>query len=324
MQIQKTITRTDKNQNTLSFYPAAVQSRAMCITPRGSVWFVNSLGQIGWIENKKLQWLKYIKASEKLDLRSIAVLGEDTILVANAGSPAYIFQSIDKGKTWEIKYTDKRPEAFIDAIMFSDKNFGYAWLDPMGDCYTPLYTQDAGKTWKDMGCIYFPKPMPGEAAFAASNSIIALYDDILCAATGGMAARLIMENNESNENVAMPTPIQQGSQMQGIFSMDISKTAQPTIVIAGGNYENQSSGENTIAISHDKGKSWKVLNTPTGPTFISCVKFHPSDDKVILAAGKGLYITYDQGTTWDKIMDGDFNTLAISPDGKEVWYTLLK
>ena len=44
--------------------------------------------------------------------------------------------------------------------------------DPTADCISIIITRDGGQTWNKIPCSQLPKSKEGEAAFAASNTIL--------------------------------------------------------------------------------------------------------------------------------------------------------
>ena len=84
---------------------------------------------------------------EKLDFRMLAAFDADRAVVANAGSPGFIFKTSDGGKTWNTVLKDERPEFFIDALVFWDDKRGLAVGDPIGGAFLALATDDGGETW---------------------------------------------------------------------------------------------------------------------------------------------------------------------------------
>ena len=69
------------------------------------------------------------------------------------------------------------------------------------------------------------------------------------------------------------TPIVQGKQMTGAFSMDFYNTNIGILV--GGNYEDPQNNEANKAITFDGGKTWKLVATKEAFGYASCVQFVP-------------------------------------------------
>ncbi len=63
---------------------------------------------------------------------------------------------------------------FYDALDFWNDLEGIAIGDPTEDCMSIIITRDGGNTWTKLLCENLPKVKEGEAAFAASDTNIAI------------------------------------------------------------------------------------------------------------------------------------------------------
>ncbi len=318
-----TISNAQNARQRVDFVKVSTQSRGIAVAANNDVWYVTSSGAIGCWSNGVLKFEKPIRTSDTLDYRSIAVLDNGTIVVANAGSPAFLLKSFDNATTFVEVYVDKRPQAFIDCIYFLDDKYGYVLGDPIDSVFQNLTSTDGGTTWQNVDARFIPKAQKNEVAFASSNSNINELDGRIVFATGGQSGRLLFENSEGEEHLAKNTPMLQDSSMQGIYSIDISKINNK-IVIAGGDYKRQTSNRKTIFVSEDEGASWVNLNTKEGPSYVSCVKISPINSDIIITGGNGLYITYNAGKSWQKVSDENVYTLCFDKVGKRVFYSTKK
>ena len=293
--------------------------RAMYISD-DRLYFCNSKGQIGCYSNDTLLWLRTI--NDTLDLRGIVRLSNGKIIVINAGTPAYVWVSEDEGITWKRVWEDHHPEIFNDAIIRDEKDWVYILGDPIDNCFQLMYSTDGGSTFSKYECSNIPISQGKEACFASSNTSMGiLHDRIYFVTGGGNRARLLHELGEAeNERQIYETPILQNGKMQGIYSMDISTNG--AIIIAGGDYENQNLDTATIAISNDGGFHWQLLNQEIGPSYISCVQFHPHDDNIIAAGGNGLWITYDKGNHWQLLKAQKINCIRWNNAGTKLYYSI--
>jgi photosystem II stability/assembly factor-like uncharacterized protein len=131
-------------------------------------WLSGSHGWVGRTINggKYTKWIQ-VKGYEKSDFRSLYAFDSLHACIANAGTPAYILETKNGGRTWERRYENTDTLAFIDAVAFIDENHGIALGDPIKDRFLLLRTNDGGKSWKEETG---PVALPGEACFAASGT----------------------------------------------------------------------------------------------------------------------------------------------------------
>ena len=101
------------------------------------------------------------------------------------GSPAKLY------KDGVLVYQENHEKAFYDALDFWNDQEGIAIGDPTDDCMSIIITRDGGNTWNKLSCDVLPKAKEGEAAFAASDTNIAIVGDKTWVATGGKASRVL-------------------------------------------------------------------------------------------------------------------------------------
>ena len=74
-------------------------------------------------------------------------------------------------------YFESNDKVFYDAMTFWNDREGIAMGDPTENCLSIIITRNGGNNWEKLSCEFLPKTEEGEAAFAASNSNIAVYRD---------------------------------------------------------------------------------------------------------------------------------------------------
>ena len=128
--------------------PVSVSIRAIQCINDYTLWFSGSKGVFGYTQDGgKTFIVDSLRTDTNIfDFRSLAVLNDTTILLINAGSPARIFKSTDKGKTWRTVYSNNSDDIFFDGLRFANEKFGYALADPIGGCFQILKTTDGGET----------------------------------------------------------------------------------------------------------------------------------------------------------------------------------
>ena len=290
--------------------------RAIHATDTTKVYFGSSYGY-GYFENDKIVHaaIKY-QDSIPLHFRSIAFNGKDHFLLS-IGNPAVLYKSVFDSK--KVVYTESHEKVFYDSMKFFDEMNGIAMGDPTEDCLSIILTHDGGETWTKIPCNKLPKITEGEAAFAASNTNVALFENHAWLASGGSKARVFHSADYGRSWDVYSTPMQQGGKMTGIFSMDFYD--QERGIIFGGNWEDQAANNGNKAVSIDGGITWSLLTDGDGPGYRSCVQFiSGSNAKGIFAVGiPGISYSADGGLTWQHIDKKDFYTIRLVPNKNIAW-----
>ena len=216
-------------------YPVNSNARALEVVNDTTVWFAGSGGIYGYTENNGNTWnIDSIKTGNITPhFRSIAVTNKAVFLLSIA-SPALLYKSTDKGKTWEIVFRDNDSSAFYDAMAFWNDKEGIAMGDPIENSLSVIITRDGGNSWQKIPNRKLLKTYKGEAAFAASNSNIALHGNNVWIVTGGKRARVFHSPDRGQSWEVFDTPIIQGGQMTGIYSVDFYD--DKTGIIFGGDW----------------------------------------------------------------------------------------
>lgn len=286
------------------------------------VWFAGKRGIWGYTEDAGLSWhIDSIKADTVYpQFRSIAVLNDSTVLLLSIASPAYLFKTTNKGKTWRLVYKNTNKDIFYDGMVFYDSKHGVALGDPIDGCFQLIKTEDAGESWKQVDCANIPKALPGEGCFAASNSSLDIFSKQVWFATGGIHSRVFHSGDKGKRFEVYNSPLLEGEQMTGIFSIDFLNESMG--VIAGGNYKKTDTSIVSFALTHDGGKTWNPVKTKR-PFFGACVKFRTSNELFITGADGTFSYNIKTGKTIElKDKSGaalKFGTLRFSPSGKALW-----
>ena len=234
-----------------------------------------------------------------LDFRAVVAFSADEafLMSAGPGDQSRIYHTTDAGRHWRLQFTNDNPKGFFDSMAFWDPKHGIVLGDPIpddtGKLKFELLQTDDGETWKPIPAAQLPEALPGEGAFAASNSCLAILgeawisstwksstawkigasaprlspieqrasapevgDRNIWFATGGKAARVFHSPDRGQTWHAYDTPIQHGPDSAGIFSIAFRDPLHG--VIAGGDYKLPNADGPNLAFTDDGGKTWTL------------------------------------------------------------------
>lgn len=290
--------------------------RAIAPVNNNKVWFAANNGIVGIIDKTtpKLATIKY--EDSLLNFRAIAAR-KNAAFVLSISNPAVLYKIGYNGTeatNIEKVYFEENEKVFYDAIAFFNNKEGIAMGDPTEDCLSIILTKDGGSTWNKIPCEKLPKTENGEAAFAASNSNIAIIKDNVWIVTGGKKARVFHSADKGETWEVYNTPIIQGKTMTGIYTVDFFD--ENTGVIFGGDWEQKDFNEGNKAITHDGGKTWKLLSNGKGPGYRSSVRFVPNTNGngIVALGSPGISYSANQGKTWKELSSEGFYALEFVND----------
>ena len=306
----------------LQNYEVSVESsfRGLSVVDDSVIWASGSNGWIGRSTDGAKSWrFNQVKGFEKLDFRSLHAFDKLRAIIANAGSPAHILQTIDGGNTWQIVYQNNHADFFFDGIDFWNDREGIIYGDPIQGRMLLLITKDGGNTWNELPELQRPLLNEGEGSFAASGTGIRCYDKSrVMISTGGKVSRLFISENKGTSWRVISPPILQGESSTGIFSLAFRDKKMGILV--GGDYLRDSLRTQHILLTQDECKTWNVPYTPTRG-LRECVEF--LSDKVVIATGPtGTDISYNSGVDWQPLSDEKgFHVVRKARKGKLVVVT---
>ncbi|RAW00620.1 WD40/YVTN/BNR-like repeat-containing protein [Pseudochryseolinea flava] len=275
--------------------------RGLSVVNDKVAWLGGSKGTIGSTVDGGKTWnFKVLEGYEALDFRSVYAFDEKNVIVANAGTPAYILRTSDGGQSWRRVYENTDKDAFIDGIDFWDSKSGVVYGDPIASKMLLLKTSDGGESWTMVADEKRPVMKEGEASFAASGTgVRCLKNNQIIILTGGQTSRLWASKDGGENWTPTDLPIIQGGKMTGGYSVaffDLKKG-----IIVGGNWDDHLLTTDHIVMTNDGGKTWTKPTTPTRG-LRECVEY--LDAKTVVAVGqKGADISYDGGATWTMLSD---------------------
>ena len=246
------------------------------------------------------------------EYRAVAATDDDFFMLS-VGSPALLYKTGDSG-AMELVYKEENEKAFYDAMAFWNNKEGIAIGDPTNNCISIIITRDGGKTWKKLSCDLLPEVIEGEAAFAASNSNIAIKGDNTWILSGGMTSRVYFSPDKGETWEVFDTPLLDGKATTGGYTMDFYD--ENFGIILGGDYTNPEGKIGNKAITTDGGKTWELIAEGQEPGYKSSVRFMPNTggEKIIATGFSGISISKDSGETWEELSNEGFYTLRFKND----------
>lgn len=304
----------------LDTFAIPTSCRALQALSPDEVWFAGSEGVFGHTQNGGQSWQMDSIRSDSIvpHFRSLAVTGQ-AIHLLSISAPALLYRSTDQGASWKIVYREDHPAAFYDALKFWDDTYGIAMGDPTDGCLSVIRTEDGGQTWEKVPCLDIPAVYQGEAAFAASNTNLAVQPGgKVWMVSGGQAARVFYSEDYGKNWQVFATPIVAGDQMTGIYSVDFYN--DQTGILFGGDWNDKPNNTQNKAITNDGGETWQLISNGRPPGYQSCVKYLPGGkDATLVSCGiPGVHFSIDGGNNWSQLSDQAYYTLSFG-DPSTLW-----
>ena len=283
------------------------------------VWYAADQSRFGFIDMKTNQ-KKEIKlpSEKKSEIRSIAQT-ENYVFILNVGNPALLYKISKEDLSYVLVYQENHEKVFYDSMQFWNDKEGIAIGDPIEGSFSVITTRDGGVSWQKMPSDRLPHLEVGEAAFAASNTNIVIKGKTTWLVSGGKKARVFHSRNKGKSWSVVETPIVQGKQMTGIFTADFYNSSVG--FISGGNYEVLNQNFDNKAVTHDGGKTWKLVAQNQGFGYASCVQYIPnSHGKELISVGaSGIYYSEDGGSSWKQwSTDSSLYTIRLLNDNTAI------
>ncbi|MFD1095691.1 WD40/YVTN/BNR-like repeat-containing protein [Salegentibacter chungangensis] len=276
--------------------------------------FAGNKGVYGLYNRQANTWKTNVQKYDTLvpEFRAVASTPNDFFMLSVA-SPALLYKTGENGKM-ELVYEEDDEKAFYDSMAFWNDSEGIAMGDPTQNCLSVIITRDAGKTWKKLSCDVLPEAEEGEAAFAASNSNIAVKGDNTWILSGGKRSRVFYSPDKGKTWEVFETPLVQGEATTGGYSIAFYDENNGFII--GGDYTKPKENRANKAVTKDGGKTWQLVGKDKDPGYKSSVRYVPGSNAAELVASgfSGISYSKDSGSTWNKLSEEGFYTLRFIDD----------
>lgn len=279
-----------------------------------SLAFAGSDGYFGFYNSadKKVKLNRQEHDSIYPEFRAVASTSNDFFMLSVA-NPALLYKTGDTG-SMELVYMEQNEKVFYDSMAFWNDLEGIAMGDPTDNCLSIIITRDGGKSWNKISCDLLPETVEGEAAFAASDSNIAIYKDKVWIITGGMASRIFFSEDKGETWEVYDTPLVSGQPTTGGYSVHFYDEMNG--IIFGGDYTKPEGNTGNKAVTRDGGRTWNLVADGKDPGYKSSVHYVPGGEaQEIVAVGfTGIHFSEDAGLSWKKLSDEEFYTIRFLDD----------
>ncbi|MGH7583582.1 MAG: WD40/YVTN/BNR-like repeat-containing protein [Gemmatimonadales bacterium] len=264
-----------------------------------------------------------VPGADRLEFRGVQALSgnEAWVLSAGNGPDSRIYHTHDGGITWTGQFTNADSSAFYDCIGFFDAKHGIAFSDASQSRTTILHTDDGGTHWALLPPESVPATLPGEGAFASSNSCIAIAGDRGWIAASTPRGRILRSDDAGRTwtVAADSTPLVHGP-MAGITALSF-RDAHHGIAVAAtiNNAMPHDTSANAVATTNDGGATWQLAHRPAAPGSLSGGALVPAagNGVAVVATYSGVFVTRDLGQSWTAAAQGLY--WAVRAAGKRAW-----
>ncbi len=255
--------------------------------------------------------------AEKLDFRDIDAINSRIAyaLSIGPGETSRIYKTMDAGTTWTLQFANTDPKIFLDAMAFRDADHGFAFSDSVDGQFVILWTTNGGSSWERIPADRLPPALPGEGAFAASGTNVAVFGSSVW--IGTTASRVLRSTDGGHTWAVATTPIATGN-ATGIFSIAF-KDANHGVVV-GGNYMKESQAGDNAAFTSDGGVTWTLGKGLSG--FRSVAAWVPGTRSMIAIGPAGADRSVDDGQSWEPVVmtpAAGFDAFSLAPGTTVGW-----
>jgi photosystem II stability/assembly factor-like uncharacterized protein len=257
-----------------------------------------------------------VPGAADLDFRDVhAFDGRKALLLSiGEGDKSRIYETVDAGASWTIRFHNRDPKVFLDALAFWDADHGIALGDPVDAQFTILTTEDGGVSWTKPPHVEMPEALPREGAFAASGTCLVVQGaGNAWFGTGGAEVSRVYRSRDGGRSWTVhQTPIQAGDASSGIFSLAFQSSSEGVAV--GGDYRHPELRAGVVATTSDGGRTWTRPEGPGPGGFRSAVAHAGAATRpVLIAVGPtGSDLSSDGGTSWTSLGEVGFHATGCA------------
>lgn len=278
----------------------------------GSIGFAGSTGIFGSVDvkNLKVRTRRMDYRDTQPEFRAVAHTSTDFFMLS-AGDPALLYKTGDTGNM-ELVYTESGPEVFYDTMGFWDDKNGIAVGDAMDGCMSILISRDGGENWNKIPCDKLPEALPGEGAFAASDTNISFAGDS-CWIISSKSRIYYSPDKGLNWEVRQVLPPSEQATF-GLYSLAFYND-QIGYAVGGDYTQPDVKTQNKISTS-DGGKTWELRASGQPPGYLSCVQYVPGrgGTDLVAVSFKGIFYSSDYGNSWSSLGTEGFYSFRFADD----------
>lgn len=290
--------------------PTSSRLRGVCAVDDRVAWASGAGGTVLRTTDGGATWTRRdVPDSDARDFRDVQAFDDRhaLVLAIGPGEESRIDATADGGATWSLRHVNSDADGFLDALAFWDRDHGLALGDPVGGRFVVLATDDGGATWTRVGRD-MPGALPGEGAFAASGTCLAVRGDRHAwFGTGG--GRVFRSDDRGRTWTAHATPIPAGNGSSGVFSLAFRDESHGVAV--GGDYKAPDAPGPRVALTVDGGRTWTAPAGPDARGYRSAVA-HLSATTLLAVGPTGSDRSDDGGKSWLPLGDEGFHALATA------------
>jgi photosystem II stability/assembly factor-like uncharacterized protein len=250
-------------------------------------------------------WMTGVVAgAESLQFRDVHALDARTawLLSIGNGPDSRIYRTDDGGESWSLQFQAADERAFYDCFDFWDPRSGIAFSDSY-DGEFPLIATVDGRTWEPLPTDRLPDASAGEGSFAASGTCVVARGDSLAwfGTAAGAQARVFRTADRGRSWEAVVTPLAQGTATTGTASVAFLDDLRGAVM--GGDVGEPAKPTDSVAITEDGGRTWRLAGRPERPGAIYGGAFVPgAPTPTLVAVGpSGLAVSTDFAATWTTV-----------------------
>lgn len=250
-----------------------------------------------------------VPGSADADFRAVRAFSEKSayLLSSGPGPLSRLFRTADGGVNWDLVMINSAAKGFWDALVMWDSMHGVLLGDPVNGRFV-IWTTSDGLIWDEQKG---PQALPGEGAFAASNSSLFLRGAREAwFGTGGPTGSRVFHSDDSGKTwTVVKTPVRHDSANAGIFSLAFSRGVHGVAV--GGDYTKSAHAAGSIAVTSDAGKTWSAPARP--PAGYRSAVAYLEDAKLWIAIGPtGSDVSSDDGQSWKPFGTAAYNAMSFA------------